>query len=39
MAERGSQLLLTGPEPLAARLRAEIPQWRDVVTAAKITVD
>ena len=32
-------VLLTGPEPLAARLRAEIPQWREVVTAARITVD
>ena len=39
MAERGTQLLLTGPEPLAARLQAEIPQWREVVTAARITVD
>jgi len=39
MADRGSQLLLTGPGPLAARLRAEIPQWREVVAAARITVD
>lgn len=39
MAERGSQLLLTGPEPLATRLRAEVPQWRDVVAAARITVE
>ncbi len=36
MAERGSQLLLNGPAPLAARLRQEIPQWRDVVAAAGI---
>jgi hypothetical protein len=36
MAERGSQLLLNGPAPLAARLRQEIPQWREVVTAAGI---
>jgi len=36
MAERGSQLLLNGPAPLAARLREEIPQWRDVVAAAGI---
>ncbi|WP_237213030.1 Bug family tripartite tricarboxylate transporter substrate binding protein [Falsiroseomonas oryziterrae] len=37
MAERGSQLLLTGPEPLAARLRAEVPQWREVVSRGNIT--
>ena len=37
MTERGSQLLLTGPEPLAARLRAEVPQWREVVTRGNIT--
>ena len=36
MAERGSQLLLNGPAPLAARLREEIPQWREVVAAAGI---
>ncbi|MFM7610525.1 MAG: hypothetical protein ACKO9A_16875, partial [Alphaproteobacteria bacterium] len=36
MAERGSQLLLNGPAPLAARLREEIPQWRELVTAAGI---
>jgi hypothetical protein len=34
MAARGSQLMLNGPEPLTARLRAEIPQWRQVVQAA-----
>ena len=32
----GAELLLTGPEPLAARLRAEVPQWRAVVAAAGI---
>ncbi|WP_170979159.1 tripartite tricarboxylate transporter substrate binding protein [Roseomonas sp. HF4] len=37
MAARGSQLMLTGPGPLAERLRAEIPQWRQVVQAAGIT--
>ena len=36
MADRGSQLLLNGPAPLAARLRQEIPQWREVVAAAGI---
>jgi tripartite-type tricarboxylate transporter receptor subunit TctC len=36
MAERGSELLLNGPAPLAARLRQEIPQWRAVVAAAGI---
>ncbi len=36
MAERGSELLLDGPAPLAARLRQEIPQWRAVVAAAGI---
>jgi tripartite-type tricarboxylate transporter receptor subunit TctC len=37
MAERGSTLLLDGPAPLAARLRAEVPQWREVVRVAGIT--
>ena len=32
----GAELLLTGPEALAARLRAEVPQWRAVVTAGAI---
>jgi len=36
MAERGSELLLNGPAPLAARLRQEIPQWRAVVAVAGI---
>lgn len=36
MADRGSLLLLNGPAPLAARLRDEIPQWRQVVAAAGI---
>ena len=39
MAERGSLLVLSGPEPLAARLRAEVPQWREVVRAAGITME
>ena len=37
MADRGSKLVLSGPEPLATRLRAEVAQWRVVVQAAGIT--
>lgn len=37
MADRGSQLLLDGPAPLAARLAAEVPQWRQVIAQAGIT--
>jgi len=37
MAARGSTLLLDGPGPLAARLRAEVPRWREVVRVAGIT--
>jgi tripartite-type tricarboxylate transporter receptor subunit TctC len=37
MADRGSKLLLDGPAPLAARLAAEVPQWRQVIAAAGIT--
>lgn len=36
MAERGSQLLLNGPDALGARMRADIAQWRQVVAAAGI---
>lgn len=36
MADRGSRLLLTGPDPLAARMRADVAQWRQVVAAAGI---
>ncbi|MBR0652304.1 tripartite tricarboxylate transporter substrate binding protein [Roseomonas terrae] len=39
MADRGSLLMLAGPDPLAQRLRSEIPQWRDVVRVAGITMD
>ncbi len=39
LAESGAELLLTGPEPLAERLRAEIPQWREVVAAAGVRVE
>jgi tripartite-type tricarboxylate transporter receptor subunit TctC len=37
MAQLGATLLLTGPEALTARLRQEIPQWRQVAAAAGIT--
>lgn len=39
LAERGAELLLTGPEPLAERLRGEVPQWQTVVTAAGIQAE
>jgi tripartite-type tricarboxylate transporter receptor subunit TctC len=39
LSERGAELLLTGPEPLAERLRAEVPQWRAVVAAASIRAE
>ncbi len=34
MAALGASLLLDGPEPLAARLRQEVPQWQQVAAAA-----
>jgi tripartite-type tricarboxylate transporter receptor subunit TctC len=37
MAALGAKLLLTGPEALAARIRTEVPLWREVVQAAGIT--
>ncbi len=39
LAALGAELLLTGPEPLAQRLKAEVPQWRAVVQAAGIKVE
>jgi tripartite-type tricarboxylate transporter receptor subunit TctC len=39
LSETGAELLLTGPEPLAERLRAEIPQWRAAVEAAGLRVE
>ncbi|MDB5372443.1 MAG: transporter [Belnapia sp.] len=39
LEERGAELLLTGPGPLAARLRDEVPQWRAVVAAAGIRAE
>jgi tripartite-type tricarboxylate transporter receptor subunit TctC len=39
LAALGAELLLTGPGPLADRLKAEVPQWREVVRAAAIQVE
>jgi tripartite-type tricarboxylate transporter receptor subunit TctC len=39
LSERGAELLLTGPAPLAERLKGEVPQWRSVVAAAAIRVE
>jgi tripartite-type tricarboxylate transporter receptor subunit TctC len=39
LSERGAELLLTGPQPLAERLRGEVPQWQAVVKAAAIQVE
>ena len=36
MAEVGAETLLDGPEPLAARMRAEVPLWKAIVEAAGI---
>ncbi len=37
MAALGASLLLSDPATLAARLRAEVPQWQEVARAAGIT--
>jgi tripartite-type tricarboxylate transporter receptor subunit TctC len=39
MRDSGGRLLLDGPAPLAARMREEVPTWRDVVRRAGITGD
>ena len=39
LAALGAEMLLTGPGPLAERLRVEVPQWRDVVTTAAIRAE
>jgi tripartite-type tricarboxylate transporter receptor subunit TctC len=39
MAASGATLLLDGPGPLAARVAREVPQWKALVTAARITVE
>ncbi len=36
MAELGAETLLDGPEPLAARMRAEVPLWRGIAAQAGI---
>ncbi len=36
MAELGAETLLDGPEPLAARLRAELPLWKTIAERAGI---
>ena len=36
MAELGAETLLDGPEPLAARMRAEVPLWQSIATRAGI---
>jgi tripartite-type tricarboxylate transporter receptor subunit TctC len=39
MEESGGRLLLDGPGPLEARMREEVPLWRDVVKRAGISAD
>jgi tripartite-type tricarboxylate transporter receptor subunit TctC len=39
MEASGAELLLDGPAPLAARVAREVPQWKALVTAARITVE
>jgi hypothetical protein len=39
IAATGAELILTGPAPLAARLRREVPQWAAVVQQAGIKPD
>ncbi len=39
MEESGAKLLLDGPARLAERMRAEVPQWRDVAARARITAE
>jgi tripartite-type tricarboxylate transporter receptor subunit TctC len=39
MSAAGSSLLLTGPQELAARIRHELPLWRQVVAEAGIKPD
>jgi tripartite-type tricarboxylate transporter receptor subunit TctC len=39
MTASGAQLLLDGPAPLAARVAREVPQWKALVTAARIQVE
>jgi tripartite-type tricarboxylate transporter receptor subunit TctC len=39
LSDSGGRLLLDGPAPLAAKLREEVPLWRDIIRSAGITAD
>jgi tripartite-type tricarboxylate transporter receptor subunit TctC len=39
LADSGGRLPMDGPAPLAARLREEVPMWRDIIRATGITAD
>jgi tripartite-type tricarboxylate transporter receptor subunit TctC len=39
MEASGSQLLLDGPGPLAARMRMEVPMWQAIAASANIRLD
>ncbi len=39
MSASGMEVMLDGPAPLAARLAAEVPQWKEVAAAAGIRLD
>ncbi|MBC9176641.1 Bug family tripartite tricarboxylate transporter substrate binding protein [Pseudoroseomonas ludipueritiae] len=39
MAASGARLLLDGPGPLEARMRAEVPLWKEVVASAGIKLE
>lgn len=39
LRDSGGRLLLDGPGPLAARMREEVPMWREVVARAGISAD
>ena len=39
MTASGTELLLDGPGPLAARVAREVPQWKELVRTAGITLE
>ena len=39
MANTGSEISATTPEQFAAMIRTEVPQWRKVITDAKLKID
>jgi tripartite-type tricarboxylate transporter receptor subunit TctC len=39
MTASGTELLLDGPGPLAARVAREVPQWKELVRSAGITLE